>query len=186
MKKIYLFIAVVALICITAACGNSQNTDMNNREQDQDQDQDQDYSEEEKRNTNKEIESSVNDNGQNIEATAQEDMKTKMDRLNYTSFELEVDYPNKEEYEVELELENRGQTVDAELEDSINNVYKKGEEAFNELYPKVEMLTIGQSTSKEDAIQEVLKVFNLASDYREIEIEIKFKDGTKIEFEDKK
>ncbi|WP_115883932.1 YusW family protein [Jeotgalicoccus halotolerans] len=38
---------------------------------------------------------------------------------------------------------------------------------------------------KKEAIEQVLDVFDLDTNYTEIEIEITFNDGTKIEFEDK-
>lgn len=108
-----------------------------------------------------------------------------MERLAYTDFELSVEYSNHEEYEAELELE-RDNRVKAEIEDELKGIEIKGPQAFDELYPLVEELTIQQDTSKEDAIQEVLKVFSLEDNYTEFELEIKFKDGTKIEFKDKK
>ena len=96
-----------------------------------------------------------------------------------------MDYANNEEYEAELE-KNSNNSIEAEIADTLNQVKKKGSDAFNELYPLVKQLTITQETSKEEAIQEVMKVFNLPEDYKEFELEIRFKDGTKIEFEDKK
>lgn len=50
----------------------------------------------------------------------------------------------------------------------------------------MKQLTITQQTGKEAAIKEVMKVFDLPTDYTEFELEIRFKDGTKIEFEDDK
>ena len=108
-----------------------------------------------------------------------------MDEIDYADFGLSVDYANHDEYEAELE-KNSNNSVEAKIDDSINQVKMKGADAFNELYPLVKQLTITQKTSKEDAIQEVIKVFNLPDDYRELELEVRFKDGTKIEFEDKK
>ena len=116
---------------------------------------------------------------------ANADATKKMDEIDYADFGLSVDYANDDEYEAELE-KNSNNSVEAKIDDSINQVKMKGADAFNELYPLVKQLTITQKTSKEDAIQEVIKVFNLPDDYRELELEVRFKDGTKIEFEDKK
>ena len=114
-----------------------------------------------------------------------DNMQQKMEDLAYSDFELAVDYANDLEYEVELERSSNN-AVKAEIEDDLNNVRKSGAEAFDDLYPLVEKLTITQETNKADAIQEVLNTFNLADDYQEFELEIKFNDGTKLEFEDKK
>ena len=106
-----------------------------------------------------------------------------MDKLDYQEFTLDIDYGNEDEYDVELER-NKDDTIEAEIQDSINGVNKHGTEAFNELYPLVEKLTINQQTTKEEAIKEILDVFNLKNDYSKFDVEITFKDGTKIEFED--
>ena len=118
----------------------------------------------------------------NTNAGNQEDL-AKMDELDYLEFNLDIDYGTKDEYDVELER-NKDDTIEAEIEDSINGVKKIGTDAFNELYPLVKKLTIHQKTSKEEAIKEILNVFNLKNDYTKFEVEIKFKDGTKIDFED--
>ena len=104
-----------------------------------------------------------------------------MDELDYLEFNLDIDYGTKDEYDVELKR-NKDDTIEAEIEDSINGVNKIGTDAFNELYPLVKKLTIHQKTSKEEAIKEILNVFNLKNDYTKFELEIKFKDGTENRF----
>lgn len=106
-----------------------------------------------------------------------------MDELEYTKFGLDIDYGNKD-YDAEIELDNN--RVEAELEDDLNGVDMNGEEAFNKIYPNVKKLTINQNTKKEDAITEIINAFDLSTDYTKLEVEIKFKDGTKIEYEDRK
>lgn len=112
------------------------------------------------------------------------DMLQNMDELDYVEFELEVEYAGDKEYEAELETNSAG-TVKAKIEDELNHVEKNGSEAFDELYPLVQKLTITQQTNKDEAIGEVLKTFNLPADYTKFDLEITFKDGTKIEFEDR-
>lgn len=119
------------------------------------------------------------------EAATKEDMQKMMEEIDYIDFELEVQYQNDQEYEVELEQKS-DQSTKAKIEDEVNNINKVGEDAFNDLYPLVKQLTITQQTSKEEAIQEILTVFDLPEDYVKFDLEIKFKDGTKIEFEDRK
>ncbi|MDN4606292.1 YusW family protein [Sporosarcina highlanderae] len=121
---------------------------------------------------------------QNNDTSNQEDMLRRMDELNYAEFELEVEYAGDIEYEVELEKKSIG-TVKAKIEDSLNHVEKNGTEAFDELYPLVQKLNISQQMDKEEVITEVLKTFNLPTDYTKFDLEITFNDGTKIEFEDK-
>ncbi len=190
MKKSYVLSSAIALSLALAACGTAAD--------DKDNAVDESITEESKQGTATGTDSSVTDevkpnpgttNEQNANSDAttsnQDDMQQKMDEIDYADFGLSVDYANNDEYEAELE-KNSNNSVEAEIDDTLNQVKKKGSDAFNELYPLVKQLTITKETSKEEAIQEVMKVFNLPEDYKEFELEIRFKDGTKIEFEDKK
>ena len=170
MKKSYVLSSAIALSLALAACGTTADD------------------------TDKVVDEPITEKsnqgpatGQDTNATTsnQDDMQQKMVEIDYADFGLSVDYANHDEYEVELE-KNSNNSVEAKIDDTLNQVKMRGTDAFNELYPLVKQLTITQESSKEDAIQEVIKVFNLPDDYKELELEIRFKDGTKIEFEDKK
>ena len=180
MKKMNIFISITALSFVLAACGNNAN----DKEQVTDKPVTQGAS---NGTTDNQDTATTNETNTNVGAntSTQDDMQKKMDEIDYTDFSLSVDYANHQEYEAELE-ENSHNSVEAEIDDTINNVKKKGPDAFNELYPIVKQLTITQQTSKADVLQEVMEAFNLPADYQEFELEIRFKDGTKIEFEDRK
>jgi hypothetical protein len=188
MKKILLFIAVLALSLVVVACGTNKND--NNQTQDKQTVED---------NNNNDATSGTDGNagtegtngtdtntGANTNETANADNSeglAKMDELDYLEFNLDIEYGTQDEFDVELER-NKDGTIEAEIEDSINGVRKEGTDAFNELYPLVKKLTIDKETSQADAIEQVLEVFNLKNDYTKFEVEITFKDGTRIEFED--
>ena len=187
MRKIFLFIALLALSLVVVACGTTKKD--NNQTQGNQTVEDK---------NNNDVTNGTNGNagtsgtdgtventGTNTNETnaGNPDELAKMDELDYLEFNLDIDYGTQDEYDVELER-NKDDTIEAEIEDSINGVKKKGTDAFNELYPLVKKLTIDQKTSKEEAIKEILDVFNLKNDYTKFEVEIKFKDGTKIDFED--
>ena len=169
MKKSYVLSSVITLSLALAACGTTAD------------------------NTDKVVDEPITEDSNQGTATGQDENATtsnkddmqKMDEIDYADFGLSVDYANNDEYAAELE-KNSNNSVEAKIDDSLNQVKMKGTDAFNELYPLVKQLTITQKTSKEDAIKEVIKVFNLPDDYKELELEIRFKDGTEIEFEDKK
>ena len=173
MKRKVIFPVMLVFTLILVACGN-ENID----------EPKQPVTEENGSNDNAGSTDTVGD----AESTDSKDgMQQKMEDLAYSDFDLAVDYSNDLEYEVELELDkNINNAVKSEIDDDLNNVKKSGAEAFNDLYPLVNELTITQETSKDDAIQEILNTFNLADDYQKFELEIKFNDGTKLEFEDKK
>jgi len=180
MKRKMIFSVLFVFTLILAACGN-ENID----------EPKQPITEENGSSNNSGSTDTVED-GESTEGTENtgstgnaDNMYEKMEELDYSDFELAVDYSNDLEYEVELE-KGSNNTVKSEIDDDVNNVKKSGVEAFDELYPLVSELTITQETSKVDAIQEVLNTFNLPDDYQKFELEIKFNDGTKLEFEDVK
>lgn len=187
MKKIFIFIILMALAIIVVACGTTNN-DTNETP---DEPIVEDNTNDETNGANGTNESGETDgntgtnSNQGESAGNQDALQKTMDELGYTEFKLEVDYGNQDEYEVEIEV-NGTNLTDVEIEDSINGVKKKGQEAIDELDPIVNKLTIDQETSKEDAIKEVLEVFNLQNDYSKFDLEITFNDGTEIEFKDTK
>ncbi|WP_106495100.1 YusW family protein [Lentibacillus sp. Marseille-P4043] len=168
MKRFIHIILALSLFILLTACGSQQNDSSapsddgaNSNVQNQD--------------------SNANSNGEN-----KTDMAEMMGELDYADFELEVSYNNDKEYEVEIEREYNTEFADAKIEDSVNDVYKKGEEAFHDLYPKVKKLSITQDTKKAEIVEQVLKAFDLPDDYTKFEVEITFKDKTKLEYEDRK
>lgn len=125
---------------------------------------------------------------QNTEETtgaAAGSMQEKMDQLTIREIGIEVSYGKDREYEAEIE-QDKGRSIEAEVEDEINGVYLKGEEAFNDLYPKVQQLNLTKDSTKEETIEQILRIFNLESNYEKFEVEIDFTDGSELEVEDKK
>lgn len=137
-------------------------------------------------NDNKDNTMAQSENKEENNTTSSDEMGTKWAEIKYTDFELEVDYGKNKEYEAEIERNKSNDSIEADLEDELNGVDVNGEEAFNEIYPKVKKLKIDQQTSKEDAINQTLEAFDLESNYNKFELEITFEDGTKIEYEDRK
>ncbi|MEH7181333.1 YusW family protein [Neobacillus vireti] len=113
----------------------------------------------------------------------QQKMKSQMGKLDFSEIELEVSYGEQKEYEAGINYDNSG-LIGGEVDDDINNEHLKGKVAFDSIYPKVEKLTISKDTNKKDAIDQILKSFNLHADYNKFELEIIFNDGTQIEFVD--
>jgi len=193
MKRPFLLMATLLLIVFLAACGTQNNDEANNADQadegtmnNEDQNND-NNTDDQNDDENMDNENNTTDNNNETDATSNDDMKQKMDELDYTDFELEVDYGDNKEYEAKIEIDDDDNNrVEADLEDDINGVDINGQEAFNKIHPKVKKLTIDANTSKKDAIMEALKAFDLDPDYNKFELELTFKDGKKVEFEDKK
>lgn len=179
MKRILLALGTFMLFLTLAACDSQQNNDAPVNNDDASNDEETTDSSDKQENNDSETEN----DSKTPENNSDSDMKSKMDELDYEEFELELDYGQDSEYEVEIEQDNN--QIKAEVEDELNGEYLEGQDAFDNIYPKVKKLTIDQNTSKKEAIEQVLDVFDLDTNYTEIEIEITFNDGTKIEFEDK-
>ncbi|WP_248513909.1 YusW family protein [Sporosarcina sp. NCCP-2222] len=115
-------------------------------------------------------------------------MNDQWSKLDYVDFDLSVDYGQTKESskEVEIEVEEESGMLDAKWKDERNNQIFKGQDAFNQIYPKLEKLKITKDMKKEEVIKQVLKEFDLPNDYKKFDLEIKFRDNTKIEFEDRK
>jgi len=176
LKRMMVFISTTILTLTLVACDGNDGGNTSS-------DEPNDENMTEKSNQENDDTNATDDEGQNSE-TDSNDMKAKMDELDYSDFELEVDYDPDQEYEAEIEQKEGN--VKADLEDEINGEDLNGQEAFDKIYPLVEQLTISKDTEKEDAIAEVLEVFDLDDDYSKLELEITFSDGVKMEFEDRK
>lgn len=104
--------------------------------------------------------------------------------LNFIEFKLEVEYADQKKYEAEYEVDNGN--IEAEIEDDLNDIKVKGNEASQKLEPLFKELNIKQDTPKEVAIKNTLNVFGVPDDYLKFELEITFDNNTEIEFEDDK
>ena len=111
-------------------------------------------------------------------------MMKKMEELDYAEFEIEVDYAEDKEYEASIEVDN-GQ-LESKLEDELNNREVKGQEAFDEIYPRLKNFTFTKDMPKEEAIRNALEAFDLPDDYVKFDLEVTFKDNTEISIEDRK
>ena len=103
--------------------------------------------------------------------------KIKAADVNYafTDFDLDVEYANNNSYDVEYE--NDGNNIYAELDDEIKGVEYKGDQAYDTIVDALKQLTFDETTSDEDVRKEVLKAFALDENYQSFELEVKFKNG---------
>src|SRR5690625_2125935 len=179
LKLIGMLILAIAIVGCNQTEDQEQNQD---QEQDQNQDQEQDQNQDQEGTTGSEFDDEAVEDDSSDTAGLDE-MTKQMEKLGYSDFELEVKYEDDIEYEAELKQGNN--SIEADLEDEMNDVDIKGEEAFDKLFQLVEQLTIEQNTEKEEAISEILDVFDLDDNYKEFELEITFNDGVKLEYEDR-
>lgn len=93
----------------------------------------------------------------------------------FTDFDLDVEYANDNSYNVEYE--NDGNNIYAELDDEIKGVDLKGDQAYDNIVKALEQLTFDETTSDEDVRKEVIKAFALDENYQSFELEVKFQNG---------
>ena len=112
-------------------------------------------------------------------------MNSEMNKLDFSDIELEVYYGEQKEYEAKITYDNSG-FIGGEVDDDLNNEHLRGKVAFDSIYQKVKNLTISKDTNKKDAIDQILKLFDLPADYMNFELEIILNDGTKLKYKDLK
>ncbi|MEH6941791.1 YusW family protein [Bacillus sp. JJ722] len=105
---------------------------------------------------------------------------TNTDSIPFTSFDLDVDYDNYKSFEVDYDNETDG--MEAKIEDELNNRTLRGDEALAEMRSRFESYKFDKNTAPDEVINEVIKSFDLKEDYKQVDLEIKFADGTEKEY----
>ena len=98
----------------------------------------------------------------------------------FAEFNLEVDYSPNVKCDASFEKDVDG--IEASIEDQVNNVNLRGNEAYDKLNPLLEKLTFDASTPNEQVIEQVLSTFGLDSNYVEFELDVLYTDGTQKEY----
>jgi len=167
MKKLTAILVASFIAFALTACGSNTDTTNKNTDQ-QNQQKDGKFPSKEK------------------EAASQQDMKSRMDKLPYSEYELEIRYANDKKYEAEIEHDDDTGKLTSTLKDELHNTHLKGVSSFNKLYPGLKKLDIDGNTKTEDAISQALKAFNLPKDYQKVELTLENGNGKKLEFKDHK
>ncbi len=99
----------------------------------------------------------------------------------FLEFEVEVDIDGvNDAFEVEYEVK-RNKTK-ASYDDKTEDVYLKDDEAMKKIEPIFDTFTFDEDSLEDDIYEQIIEGFSI-DNYDEIEIEIRFKDMTEIEFE---
>ena len=123
-------------------------------------------------------------NGMNNNTGNNETVSNANATFDFTHFSVDADYSMTESFEAEYENEQSG--VEASIEDDVKGERLYGDEAYARLEPIFQGFTFDQSTSDDEVISQVLQAFELAEDYQDIEIEVRFADGTEKEYHQRK
>ncbi|MFJ8260779.1 YusW family protein [Rummeliibacillus sp. NPDC094406] len=100
--------------------------------------------------------------------------------FNFSEFKLDADYGSNQSYEIDFENRNNG--ADASMEDQRKNQKIEGNAAYTKLEPLFKQLKFDVNTPDAEVKKQILKVFNLDSNYKKVELDVKFSDGTKKKY----
>ncbi len=95
--------------------------------------------------------------------------------FSFSEFDLEVDYGANQFYNIEYENERDGAEV--KVENNRKNQLLEGNAAYEHVQKLFKKLTFDSKTPDQEVLNEVISVFHLGSDYKKIELEIKFEDN---------
>ncbi|MBS4194958.1 YusW family protein [Lederbergia citri] len=180
MKIVYTTLLGATLVFGIAACSNDPSVDNHPKEQV--------VPTESSKNANTPDDKSIDNSGNKSVGNVANDQNAaeKMKELNFTNFDLEVQYDNDLDFDFEYEQRSDNGEYKAEMKDRINDRELKGMEAFSLIYTQLKDLDINTNTPKEDVIQNILQRLNLSDNYKSFDLEYILKDGSKIEIKDNK
>ncbi|MFW0781365.1 YusW family protein [Rossellomorea marisflavi] len=127
----------------------------------------------------KENESANNDTSNDSMTDTSQDNK-----FAFTSFDLDVDYADHQDYEVDYDNDEDG--MEASFQDDINDEKLSGDKAMDKITPMLEKLDFDKVTPDEEVMKQVKDTFSLKDDYEKFELEVTFPDGTEKEYKDMK
>ena len=102
--------------------------------------------------------------------------------LAFWEFDLEIESDDRE-LSVEFEVKNGSFNAQIEIEENGRKIELEGAAALEYLLPILEKLEINASMSKREIVDRLLAAFAWQGSLEEFELEVKFADGSKLDFE---
>lgn len=100
----------------------------------------------------------------------------------FTEFDVSVDFPEDDDM-IEISYEEDRDKVEAEYKNQLTETDVSGNDAMSEIEPGLSQLELTAETTDEDVISQVIEAFGIEEGFTEIEIEIRFPDGTEKEYQ---
>lgn len=109
--------------------------------------------------------------------------QTSTNEIPFRKFDLEIEDDDDDDKELDIEYEvHSSGNITAKVERE-NHRTLYGQDAINYLSPILKNLNINSSMSRQEIIDKVMNSFSWRGPYEEFEIEVRFFDGSSIEFE---
>lgn len=183
MRIIKNLMIIVLFLTVLSACGITGTNDDSIKQVDEENKDDGLNTTLEERNVDQNSDKSDQAHETTTEEEQQSYMEEKLAESYFTEVEIEVEYGNGVEFEVKIERDDT--LIKAKIDDEINNQKITGIDAFNFIYDRIDVLEITSSSHIDDVAEQIISSFELPEDYEEIEVEVKFHNGSELELEDK-
>lgn len=99
----------------------------------------------------------------------------------FTELDVNVDFPDMDDM-IELNYEEDRDKVEAEYKNKMTETDLSGNDAMDEIEPGLSQLELTTNTPDDEAISQVVEAFGIEDGFTEIEIEVRYPDGTEKEY----
>lgn len=100
----------------------------------------------------------------------------------FTDFDFNVDFPDMDDM-IEISYEEDRDQIEAEYKNKMTDTDVSGNAAMDEIEPGFSQLELTAETPDADVIAQVIEAFGVEDGFTELEIEIRFPDGTEKEYQ---
>ncbi|KHF40648.1 YusW family protein [Halalkalibacter okhensis] len=119
--------------------------------------------------------------GDNPQAPIDQETDAIEDIEKIEEFELEIDYVNNDELDMDYKNRNGSTAAEVERKTADGKEEIKGDEALAEMENLIQQLTLHPNTTPEEALEQVLTSLNIQrDDIRKLELEVDFTTGEKL------
>lgn len=99
----------------------------------------------------------------------------------FTELDVNVDFPDMDDM-IELNYEEDRDKVEAEYKNKMTETDLSGNDAMDEIEPGLSQLELTTNTPDDEVISQVVEAFGIEDGFTEIEIEVRYPDGTEKEY----
>lgn len=99
----------------------------------------------------------------------------------FTELDVNVDFPEDDDM-IEISYEEDRDKVEAEYKNQMTETDLSGNDAMDEIEPGLSQLELTTDTADDEAITQVIDAFGIEEGFTEIEIEVRYPDGTDKEY----